>query len=131
MSGSLLNNFIKYDTTIETPLVTVDFSMIEKNVDEVVYKNTLMQVISTCIQVSKTRSYNVVMFVKDIDVKANYFSDSFVSDLTKTFLAKEFTSCLETLNIYDSPKWLYNRINTMCDTLYRNMRKKVKFVECI
>lgn len=127
--SSMLDGFIKLDTSGACPLVEIDFSTINNEIDETVYKTTLVNVITMSIYVSKTKTYNVMINASTVDEKSIYFSDGFVSDMTKTFLTRDYMNALGTMNIISAPDWMRKRITTLCDTMYRQMRGKVKFSE--
>lgn len=127
--SSMLNGFINFDSNSEIPIVVVNFDAINGKIDEELYKSTLVNVITTAIYVSKSQKYNVMFYATGIDEKKDFFANEFVSDLTKTFLAKEFTTPLNELRIYNSPSWLKKKVTLTCDTLYRSVRNKIYFLE--
>ena len=124
----MLDGFITFDTSGEIPVIFVNFEAINNKIDVNVYKTTLVNVVTTAIYVSPSKKYNVIFHAQEIDNKANFFDDNFVSDLTKTFLTTEYMNSLCNMQIYDSPDWLKRRVSRLCDTLYRSMKTKVQFV---
>lgn len=130
MSVPHQTGFITLESSNETPLITIDFSKIDGHIkDEKVYKQTVVNTITAAIYISESNTYNVVINASDIDNRYMFFSKDFVSDLTKSFLCKEYVKTLNLMQIYNAPDWLKKNMDRMCFALYSTMKDKVQYVE--
>ena len=75
-------------------------------------------------RLDKCLQYSVYQFGIDL----GYFSNDFVTDLTKTFVTKEYMTSLNTMHVFDAPSWLKKNVNRMCYA-FGGMEEKIKFVE--
>lgn len=130
MSIASKTGFITLDSSNQIPVITIDFSKINSVVDETLYKQSLVNTVTAAIYISDSNTYSVIMNVTDIDTKYAYFSNDFVTDLTKTFVTKEYMKPLHTMHVFDAPDWLKKNVNRMCYA-FGSMQDKIKFVERI